>query len=415
VANDFTAKVWVIGSVDRTLYVMTDDSAERLRICSVDLDNDDPTDRSNWREIVAESDDTITEAHVYADLLFVHYLHDAHSQIHVFDLDGNALRRVELPGIVSVVEMSGDDHTPLVHLAVSSFTEPTSIWQHNRETAQTTLLAAAQCRLASNDLVTEQVFVTSYDGTRLPVFLVHRRDVVPSGDVPVFLYGYGGFNIAMTPSFMPARALWAERGGLYAVAVLRGGGEYGKAWHDAGRLANKQNVFEDFCAVAQWLGGESGWSRPSRVAIHGGSNGGLLVGACLTQRPELFGAATPAVGVLDMLRFHKFTIGWAWASDYGSPDDAEDFAQLLSYSPLHNIKPGATYPPTLVITGDHDDRVAPGHSFKFAAALQAAQAGDAPVLIRVETSVGHGAGKPTQKAIDEATDLLAFLEHNLLS
>ncbi|MBV9368951.1 MAG: S9 family peptidase, partial [Frankiales bacterium] len=269
---------------------------------------------------------------------------------------------------------------------------------------------APTAAIDATSFVTEQVFVASADGTPVPVFLVHRDDVKPSGDVPVLLYGYGGFNIPLTPAFSALRAAWVERGGLYAVANLRGGGEYGREWYDAGRRAAKQNVFDDFASVARWLGGVSGWSTPSRVAIHGGSNGGLLVGACLTQHPELYGAAVPAVGVLDMLRFHRFTIGWAWTSDYGDPDDPEQYQWVRAYSPLHNVRPGTSYPPTLVLTGDHDDRVAPGHSFKFAAALQAAQAGDAPVLIRIDTSAGHGAGKPTQKLIDEGTDLLTFLD-----
>jgi prolyl oligopeptidase len=259
--------------------------------------------------------------------------------------------------------------------------------------------------------VSEQFFVTADDGTAVPLFLTRRRDVAPTGDAPALLVGYGGFDIAMTPSFMRSDALFVERGGILAVAVLRGGGEYGRSWHDAGRLANKQRVFDDFCDCARWLA-SSGWSRPERIAINGGSNGGLLVGACLTQHPELFGAAVPEVGVLDMLRFHKFTIGWAWKSDFGDPDDSEQYRWVRSYSPLHNIKAGVRYPPTLITTGDHDDRVVPGHSFKFAATLQAAQdpRTDALVLIRVETSAGHGLGKPTSKAIAEHADILTFLD-----
>jgi prolyl oligopeptidase len=264
-------------------------------------------------------------------------------------------------------------------------------------------------RIEPGSLITEQVFVTSDDGTRIPVFLSRRRDLSPSGHVPTLLCGYGGFDVPVTPRFFVRRAVWMERGGLLAVANLRGGGEYGKAWHDSGRLVNKQNVFDDFCACARWLAG-SGWSRPDRIAINGGSNGGLLVGACLTQHPELFGAAVAEVGVLDMLRFHKFTIGWAWTSDFGDPDDPEQYRWLRSYSPLHNLRRGERYPATLLLTGDHDDRVVPGHSFKFAASLQAVQGDNRPILVRVGTSSGHGMGKPTAKLIAESTDVLAFLE-----
>jgi prolyl oligopeptidase len=248
----------------------------------------------------------------------------------------------------------------------------------------------------------------STDGERVPVFLVHRSDVEANGERPVWLYGYGGFQIPITPMFKTEFLAWLELGGVVAVANLRGGGEYGTRWHDGGRLARKQQVFDDTFAIAEWLI-EQGWTRQGRIAIHGRSNGGLLAGACLTQRPELFGAAVPEVGVLDMLRFHKFTIGWGWASDYGTADDPEQFGWLRSYSPLHNIREGAQYPPTLVTTGDHDDRVVPGHSFKFTAALQAAQGGDAPVLIRVETDAGHGVGKPTDKLVAERADVVAFL------
>jgi prolyl oligopeptidase len=258
--------------------------------------------------------------------------------------------------------------------------------------------------------VTEQVFVTSDDGTRVPLFLTRRRDVQPTGAVPTLLYGYGGFQIAVGPGFKPEWLAWMERGGLLAVASLRGGSEYGKAWHDAGRLEKKQQVFDDFAASARWLATESGWTRVDRLAITGRSNGGLLVGASITQHPELFGAAVAEVGVMDMLRFHRFTIGWGWTSDYGSPDDPDDFRRLLRYSPLHNCRPGVSYPATLVTTGDHDDRVVPGHSLKFAARLQEAQGGPAPILLRVDTQAGHGAGKPISKLVEERADVLTFLE-----
>jgi prolyl oligopeptidase len=265
-------------------------------------------------------------------------------------------------------------------------------------------------------LVSEQVFVTADDGVDVPLFLTRRADLSPDGDTPVLLYGYGGFDIPMTPHFSVSWSAFVERGGILAVAALRGGGEYGRAWHEAGMLANKQRVFDDFCDCARWLE-RSGWSRPERIAINGGSNGGLLVGACLTQHPELFGAAVADVGVLDMLRFHRFTIGWAWKSDYGDPDDPDDYRVLRAYSPLHNITPGRRYPPLLITTGDHDDRVVPGHSFKFAATMQAAAAevdpadgSVAPVLLRTETSAGHGHGLPTSKAIAKATDVLSFID-----
>lgn len=409
-ADDFSAQVQCAGNVGETFYLCTDDGAQRRRIVAVDLRE---SARKSWREVVPESGDTLQFAVVFGGRLVAHYLHDAHSRLAVFELDGTHVGDIELPGIVSVTELSGRAESDLVHFAVTSFSDSGSLWSHDLATGVTTQIPTPRARIAADELVTDQVFVTSKDGTRVPMFLVHRRDVTPTGDVPVLLYGYGGFNIPLTPTFSVLRAVWAERGGMCAVVNLRGGGEYGRDWYDAGRLSNKQNVFDDFCAAAEWLGGESGWSRPERIAINGGSNGGLLVGACVTQRPDLFGAAVPAVGVLDMLRFHLFTIGWAWTSDYGSPDDPEQYRWLRSYSPLHNVRPGTSYPATLVLTGDHDDRVAPGHSFKFAAALQAAQAGDAPILIRVDTSAGHGAGKPTQKVIEEAADLLAFVEHAL--
>jgi prolyl oligopeptidase len=298
-----------------------------------------------------------------------------------------------------------------VYFELSSFVDPGSLWEHDVESGVTRLVRGSATSIDPAQFVSEQVFVTADDGASIPLFVTRRRDVEPTGEVPVLLVGYGGFDVAITPGFSTSQAVFVERGGLLAVAVLRGGGEYGKAWHDAGRLANKQRVFDDFCDCARWLE-SSGWSRASRIAINGASNGGLLVGACLTQHPELFGAAVPEVGVLDMLRFHRFTIGWAWKSDFGDPDDPVQYRWVRAYSPLHNVQQGRSYPPTLVLTGDHDDRVVPGHSFKFAAALQAAQevGSTAPILIRIETSAGHGAGKPTAKAIAERTDVLAFLD-----
>ncbi|MGO9884674.1 MAG: prolyl oligopeptidase family serine peptidase, partial [Solirubrobacteraceae bacterium] len=302
-----------------------------------------------------------------------------------------------------------------VHFVVTSFTDSGSLWEHDLESGETRLVRRPAAWVGPQALASEQVFVTADDGASIPLFLTRRRDVDPNGDVPVLLYGYGGFDISMTPEFKVSWAAFVERGGLLAVAVLRGGGEYGRSWHRAGMLSNKQRVFDDVCDCARWLA-TSGWSRPGRIAINGGSNGGLLVGACITQHPELFGAAVADVGVFDMLRFHRFTIGWAWKSDFGDPDDPEQYRWVRAYSPLHNVHPGRRYPPILLTTGDHDDRVIPGHSFKFAAALQAAadtndaSGPPAPVLVRTETSAGHGHGLPTTKAIAKATDVLAFIE-----
>jgi len=273
---------------------------------------------------------------------------------------------------------------------------------------KTTLFRSPEVDFDPSGFVADQVWYPSKDGTQVPMFLVRKKGVEPNGELPVLLYGYGGFNIPLTPYFSIANTVWMEMGGVYAMANIRGGGEFGQEWHQGGTVLNKQNVFDDFIAAAEWLI-ENDWTKPSRLAIRGGSNGGLLVGACMTQRPELFGACLPAVGVLDMLRYHKFTIGWAWASDYGTSDDEDQFNYLIQYSPVHNVNKGVDYPATLVTTGDHDDRVVPAHSFKFAAALQAAQAGDDPVLIRIETRAGHGAGKPTAKRIEEYADTWAFL------
>ena len=411
--GDFASKALVVTNLGRSFYVLTDFGAKRQRIVAVDLEQ---PDRDNWREVIAETDDHLSDAYFYGGRLVCHYLRHASSLVRVHELDGSYVRELPIPAMTSVTggvrdheAIEGRPAGNLVHFKLESFTESGSLWQHDLSAGETRLLRQSAVAIEPGTLITEQVFVTSGDKTRIPVFLSHRRDISPSGDVPVLLHGYGGFDVPVTPTFSARGAAWMERGGLFAVANLRGGGEYGKDWHDSGRLANKQNVFDDFCACARWLT-SSGWSRPGRIAINGGSNGGLLVGACLSQHPELFGAAVAEVGVLDMLRFHKFTIGWAWTSDFGDPDDPEQYSWVRAYSPLHNLHPGEHYPATMLLTGDHDDRVVPGHSFKFAAALQAAQGGDQPVLIRIGTSAGHGLGKPTAKLIGESTDVLAFLE-----
>lgn len=410
--DDFDAAYSVIGEVGDTFYVLTDRDAPRGRLIAIDLDRPEP---SAWREILPEREDTLERARLVGARLFACYLQHAHSVLLRFSLDGQPDGEVELPGIGTIEALAGRQDDEAVYFSFGSFTAPPSVHRHDVATATTTCVREPGLRIDQERFVTEQIFVTSADGTRVPVFLVRRADVAPSGEVPTLLWGYGGFNIPVTPAFRVAWFVWVERGGLLAVPNLRGGGEYGQEWHDAGRLAAKQNVFDDAIATAEALI-DLGWTKPARLAISGGSNGGLLAGACLTQRPDLFGAAVPEVGVLDMLRFHHFTIGWAWVSDYGSADDPEQYRWLRAYSPLHNIDPTVAYPAVLVTTGDHDDRVVPAHSFKFAAALQAAQqasGGQAPVLIRIQTSAGHGAGKPTRVVIDERADVLAFLTRAL--
>lgn len=414
-AGDFSRKARPIG-ISRpgstTLLVLTDDQAERCKVVAVDIDEPG----APWQDVVAESDDTLLEAQICGGKLVCHYLHDARSVVRVHDLDGEQAHEIEMSGMVSLVteplgngSFEGSRTGGVIHFQVVSFAESGAIWSHDLVTGDTTLRRPSSSKLDAGAIVTERVTATSADGTPVPMFLTRRRDARPDGRQPVLLYGYGGFDIAITPSFSPTFATWLDRGGILAVANLRGGGEYGRSWHDAGRLANKQNVFDDLAACARWLA-DSGWSKAARIAIWGGSNGGLLVGASITQHPELFGAAIADVGVFDMLRFHKFTIGWAWRSDYGDPDDPEQYRWLRAYSPLHNVRAGTCFPPTLIMTGDHDDRVVPGHSFKFAATLQESQSCSAPVLLRVETSAGHGLGKPTTKVIDEATDRITFLD-----
>lgn len=402
--DEFDAAYEVVGSDDDTLFVKTDLDAVRGRLVAVDID--DPS-RENWREVVAEGKDTLESARVVGGRIVAVYLHDASHRIRLYDLGGAGLGEVELGDLVSVTALTGREDDDAFCFSLDGFTRSGTVRRHDLGSGETSTLV--EPALALDGYETRQVFVTGKDGTRVPMFIVHKEGLEPAGDVPTMLYGYGGFDIALTPTAKVFWMTWLERGGLLAVANLRGGGEYGKDWYEAGRLDRKQNVFDDFVACAEWLISD-GWTRRDRLAINGGSNGGLLVGACMTQRPDLYGACVPEVGVLDMLRFHKFTIGWAWTSDYGSPEDPEQFETLLAYSPLHNLKPGTSYPPTLVVTGDHDDRVVPGHSLKYLATLQAAQADrEAPVLLRVEVSAGHGFGTPTSKLIEARTDVLAFL------
>ena len=396
----------VIGNEGNDFLLWTDRDAPQGRVVRVSLAEPD-----KWVEVVAEHEDCLQGVAHLGGKLVASYLHHAQSQVRLFATDGTSLGQLPVPAVTTVTELQGKLADSLLHYTTVSFTDPGSIYSYDLETGEQQLLWKAS--VALDDVVAEQTFLPSDDGeVQIPVFLVHRKDVVPNGEVPVLLYAYGGFGIPTTPTFSVPRAVWIERGGLLAIPNIRGGGEYGKKWHDAARNKTKPKTFDDFCTVAEWLGGASGWSRAGRIAINGGSNGGLLVGACLTRRPELFGAAVPEVGVLDIVRFPKFTIGWAWKSDYDDPDTPDGFANIISWSPLHNVRETA-YPPVLVMTGDRDDRVVPGHSFKFAATLQAAQQGDAPVLIRVETSAGHGLGKPTSKMIAERTDFFAFLEHAL--
>jgi prolyl oligopeptidase len=401
----FDADYSFIDNDGPVFWFRTDLAAPRGRIVAIDITR--PA-RDQWRELIPQTGDTLAGANVVGGQFVVSYLHDAHSQVKLFDLAGKFLREVELPGLGSAGGFGGRRKDEETFYSFTSFTVPGVIYRFDLRTGASTVFRQPRVAFDPARFETRQIFYTSKDGTRVPMFITHRKGLALDGRNPTVLYGYGGFGIPLTPMFSVSVLTWLELGGVYAVANLRGGGEYGEEWHQAGTKLKKQNVFDDFIAAAEWLVANK-YTAPKKLAIAGGSNGGLLVGAAMTQRPDLFGAALPAVGVMDMLRFHKFTIGWAWASDYGSADNAEEFKALLAYSPLHALKPGANYPATLITTADHDDRVVPAHSFKFAAALQAAQTGRAPVLIRIETKAGHGAGKPTAKIIEEAADRWAFL------
>ncbi len=398
-----------VGNDGETFFFRTDLDAARGRLIAVDIRR---PQRESWKEIVGEDEDVLQGASIVADRFVCSYMHNAHDQIRLYALDGTFDREVELPTLGSVGGFQGKRTDKEAFYSFTSFLYPTTIYRYDFETDSSEVFRAPALDFDAKDYSTEQVFYSSKDGTKIPMFLVHRRGLQRDGQNPTLLYGYGGFNISLTPSFSVSRLVWMEMGGVVAIANLRGGGEFGEEWHRAGMLGNKQNVFDDFIAAGEWLI-DRGYTSPPKLACQGGSNGGLLVGAVVNQRPDLWGAALPAVGVMDMLRFHRFTIGWAWVSDYGSSDDPEQFETLYRYSPYHNLVEGTHYPAVLVTTADHDDRVVPGHSFKYAARLQACQAGEAPVLIRIETRAGHGAGKPTTKRIAEAADAWAFLGANL--
>jgi prolyl oligopeptidase len=407
--SQLQAQFHFVGNQGSTFFFFTTDGAPKGRVIAIDVNR---PERANWKAIVPEQPETLSSVQYVGGKMILSYLKDAHSVSRIATLDGKVERELALPGLgTSGFSSARSTDTELIY-SFDSFTAPLTFYRYDLKTNQSTLLRQGKLSFDPSLYESEQVFYKSKDGTRVPMFLVHKKGLERNGKNPTLLYAYGGFNIAVTPNFSPTFLGWMEMGGVLAVANLRGGSEYGEAWHQAGTKLHKQNVFDDFIAAAEFLIANKYTSTP-KLAIFGGSNGGLLIGAVLNQRPDLFGAAMPAVGVMDMLRFNKFTIGAAWEGDYGSPQNPDEFKALYAYSPLHNIRPGVHYPPTLITTSDHDDRVVPGHSFKYAATLQAAQGGPAPILIRIETRAGHGAGKPTTKRIDEAADRFAFLVHEL--
>ncbi len=407
--DDFDASYAFVGNDGPMFYFLTDLDAPRKRVIAIDTRH---PERGRWRELIPQGQDVLEGVQIIHDTFVANYMHDASSRLRLFALDGRMVKDLELPTLGSIGSISGERKDDEMFYAFTSFLYPTTIFRYDFKSGATGVFKAPTIDFDPSRFETKQVFYTSNDGTRVPMFITYKKGLTLDGSNPTYLYGYGGFNISLTPSFSVAMLVWLEMGGVYAVPNLRGGGEYGEEWHQGGMHEKKQNVFDDFIAAAEYLIAQR-YTSPAKLAIAGGSNGGLLVGAVITQRPELFGAALPAVGVMDMLRFHKFTIGWAWVTDYGSADSAAQFPYLYKYSPLHNIRAGTRYPATLVTTADHDDRVVPGHSFKFTAELQAAQAGSQPVLIEIETKAGHGAGKPTSKLIEEQADRFAFLVRNL--
>ncbi len=407
--SEFGHNAGVIDNLGDKFLLMTDEDAPTNRLVLVDPAT---PDRSNYHDIIPAKEEKLEDVSFVGGKLIASYLKDASSHTYIFNAAGKLEQEISLPGLGSVSGFVGKRKDSVVFYTFSSFAIPPTIYQYNLKTNESVVFHKTEVPFNVNDFVTEQVFYTSKDGTRVPMFLVHKKGLERNGKNPTKLYAYGGFNISLTPHFSAALIAFLEQGGIFAEPSLRGGGEYGKAWHEAGMKLHKQNVFDDFIAAAEYLFKEK-YTSPDKLAIQGGSNGGLLVGAVMCQRPDLCKVALPEVGVMDMLRYHKFTIGWGWASEYGTSDDSTDFKNLYHYSPLHNLKPGVSYPATLVSTADHDDRVVPGHSFKFIATLQHVQAGTNPTLISIETKAGHGGGKPLSKVIAEFADSLAFTFYNL--
>lgn len=405
--RDADAHYVFVGNNGPVFYFTTDRDAARGRVVAIDTSKN-PGQSPELRELIPQAEETLQGISYVGGRFFADYLKDAHTQVKIFGLDGKLLHEMPLPGLGTAGGFTGKPEQKETFFLFTTYTAPPTIYRYDIATDTAKAVFAPKLAFNPGDYTSEQVFYHSKDGTRVPMVISYKKGMQRDASNPTVLYGYGGFDISLTPTFSPANLVWMEMGGIYAVPNLRGGGEYGEEWHLAGTKERKQNVFDDFIAAAEYLIANKYTSTP-KLAISGRSNGGLLVGATMSQRPDLFAAALPGVGVMDMLRFQKFTIGWGWASDYGSSDDAEQFKSLYAYSPLHHLKPGVRYPATLVTTSDHDDRVVPAHSFKFAATLQADQAADVPTLIRIETKSGHGGGRPTSKVIDEVADNWAFL------
>ncbi|WP_371378200.1 prolyl oligopeptidase family protein [Thalassotalea aquiviva] len=400
---------YVLHTIDSKLYIVTNLDAPNQRVVTVDAS---APQSDNWQDFIATTENVLSPS-VGGGYIFANYMVDAVSKVFQYNLDGKLLREVTLPGVGTASAMSGKDEQTTLYYSFSNYSTPSTIYSYDLKSGESSVYMPSKAKFDANKYESKQVFYTSKDGTRVPMIITHKKGLELNGQNPTILYGYGGFNVSLTPRFSVANAVWMELGGVYAVPNLRGGGEYGKAWHDAGTQLQKQNVFDDFIAAAEYLI-EKNYTSSDYLAIRGGSNGGLLVGAVMTQRPDLMQVALPAVGVLDMLRYHTFTAGAGWAYDYGTADQSEEmFKYLLGYSPVHNVKQGVEYPATMVTTGDHDDRVVPAHSFKFAAELQAKQAGNNPVLIRIETNAGHGAGTPVSKTIEQYADIFSFTLYNM--
>ncbi len=399
----------VLDNVGSKFLVYTNDGAPNYHVVMIDPSK---PDKKNWEEIIPEKPEYLEGVTLAGGKMFATYLKDVCSRVYRYDLTGKPEGEISLPSLGTATVSGGNRDDKSLFYTFTSFTYPPTIYKYDIQSQKSEVFKKSEVKINSDEFETKQVFYTSKDGTKIPMFIVSRKGLKQDGTNPTLLYGYGGFNISLTPTFSASRMILLENGGIYALANLRGGGEYGESWHKAGMLDKKQNVFDDFIAAAEYLIKEK-YTQPSKLAIQGGSNGGLLIGACMTQRPELYKVAFPAVGVMDMLRFHRFTVGWGWVVEYGCADSLKDFKNIYKYSPLHNLKSGVEYPATMITTADHDDRVVPAHSFKFAATLQEKQKGTNPVLIRIDVKAGHGAGKPISKVIAEQADIWSFMFYNM--